>query len=257
MKTLFLLPLLFSLVPVFAQAPATPGAAVGKPGLEQQPLLPHQQAFLNLPEERRKEFIKHLSEANRLFQQKRIFETLGQLNKADGIFPDSPESLNIRGACYVEFRAFDKAMASFEKALKLTPDNPSVLFNIGEVYFVTHKWQESLDVLEKVLKETPKEQMALARLIEFKILLCQIKLDKKQDAEILAEKYDLEDDSPFHCYAKAALAYEAKDQLKAEEWIARAGRIFRNPEILAPWQDTLVEYGYIKSFYGGDSGENE
>ena len=29
-----------------------------------------------------------------------------------------------------------------------------------------------------------------------------------------------------------------------------AGRVFRDPNILAPWQDTLVEYGYIKSFYG-------
>jgi Tfp pilus assembly protein PilF len=258
MNTLPLLPLLFSLVPVFAQeAPVAPIAPAAKPAADQPQLLPNQQAFLNLPEERRKEFIKHLGEANRLFQQKRIFETLGMLNKADAIFPDSPESLNIRGACYVEFRAFDKAMDSFEKALKLAPGNPSVLFNIGEVYFVTHKWQESLDVLEKVLKDTPKEQMSLARLVEFKILLCKIKLGKKEEAQALAEKYDLEDDSPFHCYAKAALAYEDKDQLKAEEWLARAGRIFRSPEVLAPWQDTLVEYGYIKSFYGGDIPEDE
>jgi hypothetical protein len=72
---------------------------------------------------------------------------------------------------------------------------------------------------------------------------------------ILAEKYDFLDDSPFHYYAKAALAYEAEDLLKAEEWLAVAARIFQDPNILAPWQDTLVEYGYIKSFYGDDAAE--
>lgn len=271
MKTLPLLPLLLSLVPVFAQdpaapapapaapsdAPATSGAPAGKPEPGKPQLLPNQQAFLNLPEEQRKEFVKNLGEANRLFQQKRIFETLNMLNKADAIFTDSPETLNIRGACYVEFRAFDKAMAAFEAALRLAPENPSVLFNIGEVQFVTGEWQKAHDTLEKVFKSTPKEQLALSRLVEFKILLCKKKLGQNAEAKAMAEKYDIDDDSPFHCYAKAALAYEEGNQILAEEWLARAGRIFQNPEILAPWQDTLVEYGYIKSFYGNDLGEGD
>ena len=45
--------------------------------------------------------------------------------------------------------------------------------------------------------------------------------------------------------------------IKAEEWLAMAGRIFRDPNVLAPWQDTLVEYGYIKSFYGEDAATGE
>jgi hypothetical protein len=60
----------------------------------------------------------------------------------------------------------------------------------------------------------------------------------------------LEDDSPFYYYAQAALAYESKNTLKAEEWLAIASRVFRNPAALASWQDTLIEFGYIKSFYG-------
>lgn len=260
MKTLRHLPLLFMLIPAVAQdapaptakipdAPGTPGA---DPAAEKAKLRPNQQAFLNLPEERRKEFFKNLGEANRLFQQKRIFETLNLLNKADAIFTDSPETLNIRGACYVEIRAFDKAMASFEQALKLAPDNSSVMFNIGEVYFVTKEWQKASDMLEKVLKDVPKEQTALARLVEFKILLCKKKLGLKEQAESMAQKYDMDDDSPYFCYAQAALAYDEKKLIIAEEWLARAGRIFQNPEVLAPWQDTLVEFGYIKSFYGND-----
>ena len=240
------------LLPLAAQNDAPPA------GEEKQELLPNQRAFLNLPEEKRREFLKHLEEATRLFQQKRIFETLEQVNKANAIFTDSPELHNIRGSCYVEMRAFDKSLAEFEKAAALSKDNPSIIFNIGEVHFVTKQWQKAHDIFEQVMKLLPPENMALGRLVEFKLLLCKKKLGKDAEATALAEKYDFLDDSPFYYYAQAALAYDAKDLVKAEEWLARAGRIFRDPNILAPWQDTLVEYGYIKSFYGEDlSSESE
>ncbi|MES2997009.1 MAG: hypothetical protein V4733_09390 [Verrucomicrobiota bacterium] len=215
-------------------------------------LAPNQQAFLNLPEEQRKEFLKQFSEANRLFQQKRIFETLDHIGKAAKIFKDSPELYNLRGSCYVEMRAFDKALAEFQEARNLSRENPSIEFNIGEVYFVTKEYRKALEIFEKVFTMLPPANVAMARLVEFKILLCKNKLGMKDDVQILAGKYDYMDDSPFFYYAKAALAYEAGDTLEAEQWLSRAARIFDNPAILAPWQDTLVEYGYIKSFYGDD-----
>ena len=98
----------------------------------------------------------------------------------------------------------------------------------------------------------PAENTALSRLVEFKILLGKKKLGMDDEVTILAEKYDFLDDSPYYYYAQAALAYEKEDLVKAEEWLAIANRIFQDPNVLAPWQDTLVEYGYIKSFYGDD-----
>lgn len=252
MKVTALFSTLILLTPLAAQNEPAPAAAAPAAAL-----LPNQQAFLNLPEEKRKEFIKHLGEANRIFQQKRIFETLEELEKASAIFKDSPEIHNLRGSCYVEMRSFDKALAEFDKAASFSKNNPSIDFNIGEVYFVTKQWQKSLDVFEKVMKLLPPENLALGRLVEFKILLCKKKLGKQDEVTILAEKYDFLDDSPFYYYAKAALAYDEKNLIKAEEWLAMAGRIFRDPNVLAPWQDTLVEYGYIKSFYGEESATDE
>ena len=101
-------------------------ANVEKPQAPPQNLLPNQEAFLNLPEESRKEFAKHLGEANRLFQQKRVFETLDEISKAMKIFPDSPELYNIRGSCYVEFRSWDKALKDFEIARTFSKDNASL-----------------------------------------------------------------------------------------------------------------------------------
>ncbi len=230
-----------------ADEKAAPGAA------KQPPLALNQRAFLNLPEARRIEFDKHLAEADRLFREKRVFETIDELEKATVIFQDSPELLNLRGSCYVEFRAFEKAMEAYRAAEKLSPDNQSIQFNIGEILFVTKKWQPALDLFEKILKTMePKRDMALMRLVEFKIQLCKIKLGQKEEAEVLAEKYDYFDDSPYYYYAHAAICYEKEDLVKAEEWLSMASRVFQDANIISPWQDTLVEFGYIKSFYGDE-----
>ena len=140
MKRIFLLTILLGVVSAMAQEQPAPNAAAAATEptakAEQAPvqdMLPNQRAFLNLAEERRKDFIKHLNEANRLFQQKRIFETLEQLQKAEIIFNESPEIFNLRGSCYVEMRAFDMALEDFNKALTLSEANPSIRFNIAEV----------------------------------------------------------------------------------------------------------------------------
>lgn len=219
---------------------------------EVEDLLPSQKEFSNLPEEKRKEFIKHFGEASRYFSQKRIFEALESIYQADKIFSKSAELINLRGSCYVEMRAFDKAMDDFKKAQEINPENTGIMFNIAEVLFVTRQWKESHDKLKDVIKRIPEERTSFARLVEFKILLCKKKLGLDEEVQIMAEKYDYQDDSPYYYYAKAALAYDDKELVKAEEWLARANRIFRDPNIIAPWQDTLIEFGYIKSFYGSD-----
>ena len=251
MKSIPLLSLFVLLSPLVAQN--APTSAEKKPEQAKQEMMPNHQAFLNLPEESRAEFTKHISEAERLFQQKRIFETLDELEKAFKIFPDNPEFYNLRGSCYTEIRAFDKALTDFKRASQLSKDETSIKFNIGEVYFVTKQWQKACDTLEEVVKLLPKDRQDLSRLAEFKILLCKQKLGKTPDVKALAAKYDFLDDSPYYYYAQAALAYADKDLTKAEEWLARANRIFNDGTTLAPWQDTLVEFGYIKSFYGEDA----
>ena len=246
----FVFLLLLTAAPLHAQAPDQNKSDV-------ENLLPSQRAFLNLPEEDRKEFAKHFGEAARYFQQKRIFETLEALHEAEKIFDDSAELLNLRGSCYVEMRAFDKATEAFDKALKINPKNTSIRFNVAEVQFVTKQWKKALDTFTEILGEIPENNISLSRLVEFKMVLCMKKLGMDDDVVILAEKYDYQDDSPYYYYAKAALSYDDGDLLKAEEWLARANRIFRDPNIIAPWQDTLVEFGYIKSFYGDDDSPDE
>jgi tetratricopeptide (TPR) repeat protein len=218
-------------------------------------LSPSQREFSNLTEEKRKEFIELYTEATRFFTQKRVFEALELIGKAEKIFPNSAEMFNLKGSCYVEMRIFDKAIHAFKEAQTISPNNASIMFNIAECMFVSKQWQEAHDRFQEVLKLVPANRIGLNRLVEFKLMLCKKKLGLDNEAKILADKYDYQDDSPFYYYAKAALAFDSSDPVEAEQWIGRANRIFRDPNILTPWQDTMIEYGYIKSFFA--SGEEE
>ncbi len=212
--------------------------------------------FLSLPEDRRQDFAKELNEARGLFNQKRIFETLEVLRKAADIFPESPEVANIRGACMVEFRDFDKALDYFEKANGMSPNNSSVLFNIGEIYFVTKKWNKAAETFDDVLKSIENEPgvVQIRRLCEFKKLLSYIKLDRIEEARQMASLHDdVLEDTPYPYYAKAAILFHDDKKAEAQIELLRARRIFQRDDLVAPWHDTLMEFGYVPSFYGGET----
>lgn len=215
-----------------------------------------QREFSNLPEERRVDFFKRLNEAARLFNQKRIFETMDQIHEIRKIFDKSSDVFNLLGSCYVEFRNFEQAREYFKLADQISPNSSTVLFNLAEMEFVTHNWQRCLESMTHVLKLVDPRDVATIRVIEFKIMLCHLALNQKQEAEKLAEKYDpISDDSPFYYYAQAALCYRDKNLIKAEEWLSIASRVFQSPAMLAAWQDTMIEFGYVKSYYGGQQSE--
>lgn len=229
--------------------PAKPGETVKSP---------NQIAFTNLPEEKREAFFKHRREAYRLFNDKRIVEAHEEILSALKIFNEDPETLNLLGSCYVEFRDFPKAKLYYDQAIKLAPSVTSILFNILEMEFVTRNWQNCLDQAKSLLTKLSADDVATRRLAEFKMLLCYQALGNDAEAEKLANLYDpLKEDTPFYYIAQAALCYKKKDPVAAEEWNTRAMRVFNNPAIIAPWQDTLIEYGYIKSFYGGEQTETK
>ncbi len=225
----------------------------GEMNLDKTPELSEsQKEFTNLPEQKRIDYINHVNEANRLFGQKRIFEVLEQIDAARKIFDMNADILNMAASCYVEFRDFAKAKELYTKALALSPQSNVILFNIAELEFVTRNWKTCLEKLKEVLPMVPEAGLQTRRIIELKMLLCHIALNQVEEAKALANKYDpLRDDSPFYYYAQACLRYREKDLIKAEEFLQMANRVFENPAYISPWQDTLIEFGYIASFYGG------
>lgn len=213
-----------------------------------------QQKLENLSPEDKQAYATALAEGSRLFNQKRIFEALNSVYDAEKIFAQNPAALNLKGACYVEFRDFPQARACFDEAIALAPGNPNVLFNLVEMEFVTKQWEACAKRIGELRPLLPKDNIAMNRLLEFKLMLTYLKTDQEEEARELANKYDFLDDTPYYYYAQAAICYFDEDSEKADSWIGSARRVFTKPATLAPWQDTLIEFGYIASFYGeGDS----
>ena len=208
--------------------------------------------YLNLAPTDQKKFDGHFMKAIRLFGQKRILESLNEIAEAEKIQKEYPGTLNLKGMCYVEFRDFKSARENFVAALALSPKDGNIIFNIAELDFVTKNWVSCEKNLNEALLLTNEKQIQKTRLIEFKLLLAKIKLNKTEEVETLSKKYGFDDDSPFHYYAEAAMAYEREDREKAGEWLRICRRVFRKSGLLAPWQATLIEYGHIPSVYGGD-----
>ncbi|MEE2622638.1 MAG: hypothetical protein VYA46_00325 [Verrucomicrobiota bacterium] len=243
------------------------------PTADEEKIVPQwQKDFEEIDPGKKKAFRKHMIEASRLFNQKRIIESLNEIAEAQRIFPDDPHSINLVGACHVEFRNFKKARAAFEAALEKQGDylkdikelqgdarkrriRPvlNILFNLAEMDFVTREWKSCHERIEKILPDMDPANVAMIRLIEFKHFLCKLKMGQVDEARLLANKYDYLDDYPYYYYTNAAISYHDGKESEAERWRASARRVFRRAATLAPWEDTMIEVGYVKSFYGGTS----
>lgn len=256
--------LLITSLPFFLSAQESSSSPEPTPAAEDQAAAPAKEApqkpqyildLESLPKEELEEYRSLLMRASALFQQKRIFECLETIEEAHAIYDKAPNSLNLQGACYVEFRNFDKARMAFAKTEKASPGSPNVRFNLAEIEFVSKNYQEALAQFEALLQEADEigVQASMIPIMKFKAMLCRLKLDDEEGARKMIADLDFLDDSPLFYYAQAALAYYADQGAQAERWLARVSRIYaRSPEVLAPWQDTLIEFGYIKSFYGAD-----
>ncbi len=207
-----------------------------------------------LTQEQKKDYFTYYHEAERFFQQRRIFECLESIHALHKIYDKNPASLNLQGACYVEFRDFKKARKTFNKALSITPGNFNINFNLAEIDFVSGEFKSALGKLQNLKKDIEGNARfrTVIPLVDFKILLCHLKANNEKEARKILEEVDFLDDSPLFYFGNAALDYYADRGSEAETWLARAKRIFQDDDILPSWQDTLIEFGYIKSFYGGD-----
>ncbi len=75
-------------------------------------------------------------------------------------------------------------------------------------------------------------------------MLCHDALGHSDEFERLAAANQVAADSPLSYFAKAALDFSRSNPEGAEELLAAAAHKFSDPNSLAPWNDTLIEYGW-------------
>ncbi len=228
-----------------------------------------------------------LGDASTFIQGIRIQEAIAKLLEAEEIAPGLYTIHNLKGAAYTKMRDFDKARVCFEKAISIAPDAFMGRFNLAETEFVTHKYDAAvkrltplIPLLEQQAKEAddaaadPKKPFDAAQrknlrmqaeatrgtinLIQFKLLICALKMGDPAGATAIQKKFNRFSDDPSFYYGHAAMHYEKADQLKGDEkamrtaleeaqgWLQSAQRIY-NPQQLAIYTDSLIEAGWIEN----------
>ena len=139
------------------------------------------------------------------------------------------EALKLQG----EYLQSVKILNGEARALRIKPVL-NILFNLVEMDFVTNQWADCLGRIEGLLPDMDPSDLTMIRLLEFKYLLCKLKLGKIEEARTLSKKYDFRDDYPYYYYANAAMAYHDENEAEAEmppgkwdmlNWIERLERL--------------------------------
>lgn len=190
-----------------------------------------------------------LGEVQALQSQQRFADALLKLEEIEKAFPEEADVHLIRGSIQLapSLRDFAAAEASFTKAAALNPGSAAPAFNLAELRFVKHEWKAAREKFEALLAEYPQVPLALRHLVLFKVLICQLKLDDVKGAEAaLAAHFTFMDDTPAYYMAKAALAFQKKNETAAQEWMDKAGTIFGGKQVNS-YLDCLIEARWVSS----------
>ena len=213
--------------------------------------LSFQEQLENLSPSERKSFNEHIAEAKRMQDEKRIFESLDSLAKAESMVQKHPYIMQLQAAADIEYRQFDKAEAIYKELNQMAPKNPSFIFNLGEMHFVQSKWQNAKKQFEEILEIGKHTKTSpLYYLTEYKVYICNIKLGNKTAAEEHESKYDYTVDSPIYYCTEYIQAFLENDTIEATKWLERANKVF-GASAMTSWIDTLQESGYIISVSKG------
>lgn len=189
-----------------------------------------------------------VEEARKLQSRQDSYGALKKLDEADAIFPGSPLIANVRGSIYTSapLRDFVKARECFEAAEKLAPNAFEAKFNKTELLYVDGKYAEAEAAFAKLTADFPKLREDVRHLIQFKIIVCQLKQGKTAEAEKSSTTFTFMDDTPAYYFTKAAFAFQKSDTDGAKKWVDKTAKIFK-PQEAAVYLDTLMEAHWLNS----------
>ncbi len=199
-----------------------------------------------LPTEEDSKLNDLLSAAQQLNLEGQYTAALEKLEEAEKLKPKNEFVTNLRGGIYTAMREFDKARECFQQTIALDPKKFEPRFNLTELDYVQGDFAKAEKDFTALLTEFPKIREEYRHLMQFKILVCQLKQDKMAEAEAMQKNFTFLDDTPAHYYGMAAFAFYKKDLAQAQEWLTKAARIY-SPQKITPYVDSLTEARWIPS----------
>jgi len=268
-------------------APGNPGDAAEEPAKDPlgEGAAEEARIIKALPEADQARLRELLRDASSFVSGIRLQEAFEKLLEAEEIAPELFTIHNLKGAVYTKMRDFDKARASFEKAIAIAPEAFMGRFNLAETCFVTDNYEEAIERFESLLptlEKQAKEAKAAAgnpkkpldatqrknlllqaeatlgtiKLIQFKLLIAKLKTGDQAAADAIQKSFHYLDDAPAFYYGNAALAYHRADEAEGNALAVReaqeeaqqwlrSAEKIYNRQQLEIYTDSLIETGWI------------
>jgi Flp pilus assembly protein TadD len=184
-----------------------------------------------------------LKSAHASFAKRDLAATMKTLDEVPEEFRTDPGFLTLRGACHTEKRDFKAALEDFKAAAKSKPGDPSIRFNIAEMSFVVGEWEEAIKGFQ-VLQSQGAVKGTVSELVDFKLMLCEEGRGNAAEFDRRAAENLKDADSLLAAYTKAAMEFRAENADEAKATLADAATRFPKSAEVAPWHDTMIEFGY-------------
>ena len=232
--------------PTAAHAPVSlPRPPAGPPVAEEvaSELAKDKAAFARLPDEEQARFRRLVDEAGQVLRKYKPRKALALLNEARRLRAIDHDLLLFRGLAWMQLREHETACRYFERGLRYYPEFTPLQFNLAECEFMRGRYAESEALFAQTLGERPELPLPTLRILEFKSLLCLLKLEQSEEARRRIEAV-VADGTPFDRYAKAAWRLKAGPDDQARSLLASARSVF-TPAARIPYEESLIACGLI------------
>lgn len=235
--------------------------------------------YTNFSEAKKAQYIELVNEGNVHTSEGNFGAAYASFSKAE-IISSGDYVLEFKLArALTQLRLFDEAEAYLLSALFKSPSNVSLRYNLGEVYFVSKKFDKATEqflIVKKLtkfhkteavrLKQNVKENdlaFNIVDFVDFKLQLCYLGLKEKQqpaskdflayDAKYkeLNKKFSKRAFTPLYYYSVALNLLNEGNEKDALNWARKSEAIFKDKSIRSSYIDALIEFGLLKSYYGG------
>ena len=215
-------------------------------GQDEKKTINEAKSFKTLEQKEKEELITLLRDAANLVTGIRVQEALEKIISAEAIVNDYAPLYNLKGAAYTKIRDFDQAESSFKKALELDPKGVMTKFNLNEMLFVKKQYELAENGFKGFITNHKDLPTTTSSLVKYKILICHLKQDNLQEAELILNKYDFLDDVPVFYYGNAAIEFHKNNKNEANSWLIAANKIYK-AEVNQVYRDSLIEADWIEN----------
>ena|GEM_PF-3193572 len=173
-------------------------------------------------------------------------ETLKQLDALDARQADLAAAKNLRGVALMRLKEYGLAEKALQKARELDPNLWEARFNLAELSFLEKKWSEARERFQALAAEPNEpERETTADLIQFKIFLTCLLGGRGKEAAAMRVRFESLGGSPLHYYARAAVAFQEKDETGARVNL-RAAEKSASREAHALFLESFYEVGWME-----------